>query len=112
MAEVSLLEIAPKFPEQCQHVLEALGEICRNHAMARERLFGAEDRLKLHQQQSGPAMEQFARLAHGAAGGKEDGTKLGVRSGDHTIQSPCLVYNHSPTGPLRVHVLYLRLLFR
>ena len=53
------VEIAPNFPDECRHVLEALGEVYYNDATAREQALSAEDRLKLHQKQSGPVMEQL-----------------------------------------------------
>ena len=52
-------DIAPNFPGECRYVLEALGEVCYNDAMAREQALSAEDRLRLHQTQSGPVMEQL-----------------------------------------------------
>ncbi|HUE20781.1 MAG TPA: IS66 family transposase, partial [Bryobacteraceae bacterium] len=52
-------EIAPNFPAECRHVLETLGEVYYNDAAAREQALSAEDRLRLHQQQSGPVMEQL-----------------------------------------------------
>ena len=53
------VEIAPNFPAECRHVLESLGVVYYNDAMAREQSLSAEDRLHLHQQQSGPVMEQL-----------------------------------------------------
>ena len=53
------VDIAPNFPAECRHVLEALGEVYYNDATAREQALSAEDRLKLHQKQSGPVMEQL-----------------------------------------------------
>jgi transposase len=53
------VKIAPNFPEECRHVLEALGEVYYNDAMARVQSLSAEDRLRLHQTQSGPVMEQL-----------------------------------------------------
>jgi len=52
-------EIATNFPAECRHVLEALGEVYYNDAMAREQAYSAEDRLRLHRTQSGPVMEQL-----------------------------------------------------
>jgi transposase len=52
-------EIAPNFPGECRYVLETLGEVYYNDAMAREQALSGEDRLKLHQEQSGPVMEQL-----------------------------------------------------
>ena len=53
------VEIAPNFPDECRYVLEALGDVYHNDAMAREQALSAADRLKLHQKQSGPVMEQL-----------------------------------------------------
>jgi transposase len=53
------VKIAPNFPEECRYVLEALGDVYYNDAMAREQSLSAEDRLRLHQKQSGPVMEQL-----------------------------------------------------
>jgi transposase len=55
------VEIAPNFPDECRHVLEALGEVYYNDAMAREQGLSAEDRLRLHQTQSRPVTEQLHR---------------------------------------------------
>jgi transposase len=52
-------EIAPNFPGECRYVLEALGEVYYNDATAREQGLPAEDRLRLHQTQSGPVMERL-----------------------------------------------------
>ncbi len=52
-------EIAPNFPGECRYVLEALGEVYYNDATAREQGLSAEGRLRLHQTQSGPVMEQL-----------------------------------------------------
>ena len=52
-------EIAPNFPGECRYVLEALGEVYYNDATAREKTLSAEDRLRLHQTQSGPVMERL-----------------------------------------------------
>jgi len=53
------VEIAPNFPAECRYVLETLGAVYYNDAVAREQTLSAEDRLKLHQKQSGPVMEQL-----------------------------------------------------
>jgi transposase len=55
------VEIAPNFPDECRHVLESLGKVYYNDAMAREQGLPAEERLRLHQEQSGPVMEQLHR---------------------------------------------------
>jgi transposase len=53
------VDIAPNFPAECRHVLESLGAVYYNDARSREQSLSAEDRLRLHQQQSGPVMEQL-----------------------------------------------------
>lgn len=52
-------EIAPNFPGECRYVLETLGEVYYTDTMARKQALSGEDRLKLHQEQSGPVMEQL-----------------------------------------------------
>src|SRR5208283_2565242 len=41
------VDIAPNFPAECRYVLEALGDVYCNDAMAREQGLPAEDRLRL-----------------------------------------------------------------
>jgi len=53
------VEVAECFPEECQHVLEALVVIYRNDAIARKRNLSPEARLEFHQAQSGPAMAEL-----------------------------------------------------
>ena len=45
------------FPEPCRHVLETLGSVYRNDAIARERQLDPTERLAFHQAESGPIME-------------------------------------------------------
>jgi transposase len=53
------VEVTPNFPEACRFVLEALGEVYRNDAMAQEQGFSPEERLRYHQAQSGPVMDNL-----------------------------------------------------
>ena len=53
------VEVAEHFPEECRHVLEALAVAYHNDAIARERNLSSQDRLELHQSQSGPAMNEL-----------------------------------------------------
>jgi len=53
------VDVAERFPEECRYVLEALGEVYRNDAIAHERNLSAEERLALHQAESGPVMEEL-----------------------------------------------------
>jgi transposase len=51
------VEVAGSFPDECRHVLETLGEVYGNDALAKQRGLSPEERLKFHQERSGPVME-------------------------------------------------------
>lgn len=53
------VEVAQNFPEECRYVLESLGKVYSHDAMAREQERSAADRLRHHQQDSGPVMEEL-----------------------------------------------------
>ncbi len=53
------VDVADRFPEECQQVLESLSVIYRNEAIARERNLSPESRLLFHQAESGPIMEEL-----------------------------------------------------
>ncbi len=53
------VDVAPDFPEECRHVLEALAAVYRNDALARQRNLSAQERLRFHQAESGPTMENL-----------------------------------------------------
>src|SRR5262250_2501111 len=53
------VQITPNFPEQCRHVLEALGEVYHNDQLARERGLSRIERLHFHQQHSRPVMNDL-----------------------------------------------------
>ena len=53
------VDVAERFPEECQHVLEALSVIYRNDAIARQRNLSPEERLLFHQAESGATMEEL-----------------------------------------------------
>jgi hypothetical protein len=55
------VEVAVSFPEDCRHVLETLGKVYHNDKEARQQELSAEDRLRLHQEKSGPLLEQLKR---------------------------------------------------
>jgi hypothetical protein len=50
------VEVVDNFPAEVLHVLEALREVYRTDALARERALSPEERLRLHQTTSGPLM--------------------------------------------------------
>jgi hypothetical protein len=51
------VEVAENFPEQCRYVLETLGGIWHHDALAREQKLSSEERLRFHQEHSGPLMK-------------------------------------------------------
>src|SRR6185312_10330732 len=54
-----MVDIAANFPEQCRYVLETLGKVYQTDARARGRQLSPETRLWLHQELSGPLMEEL-----------------------------------------------------
>jgi transposase len=53
------VELVESFPEECRYVLEALRGVYHNDASAREQQLSPEERLRLHQEHSGPLMKQL-----------------------------------------------------
>jgi hypothetical protein len=53
------VKVTPSFPEPCRFVLETLGEVYGYDAAAREQGLSPEERLRFHQEHSGPAMEKL-----------------------------------------------------
>jgi transposase len=51
--------VAENFPEPCRHVLEKLGAVYANDALARKRGLSPEQRLRFHQQRSQPVMDEL-----------------------------------------------------
>jgi len=55
------VEAAANFPEECRYILEILGKVYHNDAIARQQTMTAEERLKLHQSESAPLMDEMKR---------------------------------------------------
>ena len=53
------VDVAANFPEECGYVLESLGMVYANDALTREQGLDANERLRFHQQYSGPLMQQL-----------------------------------------------------
>lgn len=51
------VDVVVDFPQECRHVLETLRDVYRNDAEARRASMSPEERLRYHQQHSGPLME-------------------------------------------------------
>jgi transposase len=54
-----LVDVAANFPEECRYVLETLGKVYQTDAQARERQLSPESRLLLHQEHSGPLLDEL-----------------------------------------------------
>lgn len=50
------VEVVDDFPDECRHLLEVLREVYKTDGLAREQRLSPEERLRLHQEQSGPRM--------------------------------------------------------
>jgi transposase len=53
------VDVAQTFPDECRYVLETLAKVYRNDELAREEGMSPEERLRFHQERSGPLMEGF-----------------------------------------------------
>jgi transposase len=53
------VKVTPNFPEECRFVLETLGEVYGYDEQARARGLSTEERLRFHQEHSGPVMEKL-----------------------------------------------------
>src|ERR1700723_3077134 len=53
------VEVTPNFPQECRFVLESLGEVYRYDEAARALRMSPEQRLRFHQEHSGPVMERL-----------------------------------------------------
>ncbi|HUD75590.1 MAG TPA: IS66 family transposase [Terracidiphilus sp.] len=53
------VEVADNFPGECRYVLELLGQVYGHDAEARERGLTPDERLRLHQERSRPAMDRL-----------------------------------------------------
>jgi transposase len=55
------VDLAPDFPQECQHVLESLGEVYKHDAQAKESNLSPEARLRFHQEHSQKVMDDLQR---------------------------------------------------
>jgi len=52
-------DVVENFPEECRYVLETLGKVYKIDATAREQKLPPQERLRLHQAESGPLMQEL-----------------------------------------------------
>src|SRR5208282_1544407 len=55
----NFVKVTANFPEECRFVLESMGEVYGYDEQARARGLSAEERLRFHQEHSGPVMEKL-----------------------------------------------------
>ena len=53
------MDVVESFPEEVRHVLEELALVYKNDARAKQENLSPEDRLRLHQTESGPVMDRL-----------------------------------------------------
>jgi transposase len=54
-----VVDVAANFPGECRYVLETLGKVYKTDAQARKRQLSPESRLLLHQEHSGPSLDEL-----------------------------------------------------
>jgi transposase len=54
-----VVEVAGNFPDECRYILEALGEVYGHDAQARKQGMSPEERLRFHQQNSRPILDNL-----------------------------------------------------
>jgi transposase len=58
------VDVLESFPEQCRHVLETLAKVYKHDHIAKERSMTPDERLRFHQDQSGPLMQDLHAWFH------------------------------------------------
>ena len=58
-ARRKFVDVLCYFPDECRYLIEALAKVYHNDAIAKEENMSADERLKFHQEKSGPVMEQL-----------------------------------------------------
>jgi len=58
-ARRNFVELVPSFPEQCRYVIEALAKVYHHDKRAKEEGLYPEQRLRFHQERSGPVMTRL-----------------------------------------------------
>lgn len=63
-ARRKFVEVSFAFPDSCKHVIEILGQVYHYDAIAKTQKMSDEERLKFHQEKSGPLMENLKTWLH------------------------------------------------
>jgi hypothetical protein len=73
----NFVKVVENFPTECRYVLETIGAVYKNDATAKAENMSPEERLRYHQNQSGPLMEKL----HAWMTGQLEGKKVEPNSG-------------------------------
>jgi transposase len=60
-ARREFVDVEPRFPDECHHVLETLGDVYHNDELARRQGLSPEQRLAWHQEHSAPLMTELEK---------------------------------------------------
>jgi hypothetical protein len=55
------VDVVRQFPDECRYLLRTLAEVYRNDALARQQGMSPDERLRFHQEKSGPPMNDLER---------------------------------------------------
>jgi transposase len=72
------VEITPSFPEECRYVLESFRAVYHNDALAGEQKLSPEDRLRFHQENSGPVMKELHQWMEAQFAGRKTEPNSGL----------------------------------
>ena len=72
------VDVAANFPSECRYVLEMLGQVYGHDAAARERSLTPDERLRFHQEHSGPVMDQLHQWLEAHLAGKRTEPNSGL----------------------------------
>ena len=78
----NFIDVVEYFPDEVTYVVECLKQVYRIEAQAKQQQLSPEERLRLHQGQSGPVMDGTTPLAADAVRRETGGTEFIVRRGD------------------------------
>ena len=82
------VEVAENFPNECRYVLEKLGQVYGHDAEARERGLTPDERLRLHQERSGPVMDELYGWLEAQLAERRTEPNSGLGLGDHVSATP------------------------
>jgi transposase len=82
------VEVVPSFPQECRYVLESFADVYGYDAQAEEQGLSPDERLRFHQEHSGPVMEKLHAWLHA----QFDERKVEPNSGLGSAITYCLKY--------------------